>query len=211
MPAFCAALGSFHPKSSVMYLVRVLTTVRVLPFLFLTLTLIRSSILTVSTFGVRSYKDQRYWSTQTSRSGHASRASALSAGPTAVCKGSVGLTAANGTGGVTDCGARGGSDEAALLLAILATDIPCSPSTVARDASTCSARAVANAARLTSIGAPLLSTPSEPRPGSPPATQPARASIADNAANTPSRRTSSPPSLFEFLPCGLIFEPRLNA
>src|SRR5215472_15460672 len=98
MPAFCAAFGSFHPKSSVTYLVRVLITVRVLPFLFLTLTLIRSSTLMVSTFGVRSYKDQRYWSMQTSCSEHASRAPELSAGPAAVCTGSVGLAAANVTG-----------------------------------------------------------------------------------------------------------------
>src|SRR4029077_16204978 len=110
MPAFCAAFGSFHPKSSVMYLVRVLTTVRVLP-LFLTFTLIRSSTLTVSTFGVRSYSDQRYWSMQTSGSGHASRASKLTAGLAAFCTGSVGLTAANSTGGLTGCGIAGESDK----------------------------------------------------------------------------------------------------
>src|SRR6516225_8336605 len=99
MPAFCAAFGSFHPKSSVMYFVRVLTTVRVLPLL-LTLTLIRSSTLTVSTFGVRSYSDQRYWSMQTSGSGQASRASELTAGLAPFCAGSVGLTAASNVGGV---------------------------------------------------------------------------------------------------------------
>src|SRR5215510_1297084 len=93
MPAFCAAFGSFHLKSSVMNFVRVLTTVRVLP-LFLTFTLTRSSTLTVSTFGVRSYSDQRYWSMQTSAPGHASRASELTAGLAASCTGSVGLTAA---------------------------------------------------------------------------------------------------------------------
>src|SRR6516225_279219 len=65
MPAFCAAFRSFHPKSSVMYFVRDLTSVRVLSFLFLTFTLTRSSTLTVSTFGVRSYSDQRDWSIQT--------------------------------------------------------------------------------------------------------------------------------------------------
>src|SRR5262249_47323346 len=79
MPAFCAAFGSFHPKSSVTYFVRVLSTVRDLP-LFLTFTLIRSSTLTVSTFGVPSSSDQRYWSMQASGSGHASRASELTAG-----------------------------------------------------------------------------------------------------------------------------------
>src|SRR6516162_2203436 len=111
MPAFCAAFGSFHPKSSVMYFVRVLTTVRVLPLFF---TLIRSSTLRVSIFGVRSYSDQRYWSMQTSGSEHPSRASELTAGLAAFCTGSVGLTAANSTGGVAGCG--GGSDKAALPL-----------------------------------------------------------------------------------------------
>src|SRR6516165_1998569 len=115
MPAFCAAFGSFHPKSSVMYFVRVLTTVRVLPLL-LTLTLIRSSTLTVSTFGVPSYSDQRYWSMQTSGSGQASRASKLAAGRAVFCTGSVGLTAANSAGGVAGCGIGGGSDKAALPL-----------------------------------------------------------------------------------------------
>src|SRR6516162_8834056 len=115
MPAFCAAFGSFHPKSSVTYFVRVLTTVRVLSF-FLTFTLTRSSTLTVSTFGVRSYSDQRYWSMQTSGSGHASRPSELRTGPVAFCTGSVGLTAANSTGGVAGCGIGAGSDKATLLL-----------------------------------------------------------------------------------------------
>src|SRR6516164_11424080 len=121
MPAFCAAFGSFHPKSSVMYFVRVLTTVRVLPF-FLTLTLIRSSTLTVSIFGVRSYSDQRYWSMQTSGSGQASRASELTAGLPAFCTGSVGLVAANCTGDVAGCGIGGGSDKAASPLAISAPE-----------------------------------------------------------------------------------------
>src|SRR6516165_6277233 len=111
MPAFCAAFRSFQPKSSVMYFVRVLATVFVLP-LFLTFTLIRSSTLTVSTLGVRSYSDQRYWSMQTSDSGHASRASELTAGMAAFCTGAVGLTAANSTGGVAGCGIGGGSGKA---------------------------------------------------------------------------------------------------
>src|SRR5437764_1130723 len=87
--------------------------------LFLTFTLIRSSTLTVSTFGVRSYSDQRCWSMQTSGMGQASSASELSAGPATVCTGSVGLTAATSTGGV---GIRGESDEAALPLAISAAE-----------------------------------------------------------------------------------------
>src|SRR6516165_7418732 len=120
MPAFCAAFGSFHPKSSVTYFVRVLTTLRVLP-LFLTFTLIRSSTSLVSTFGVRSYRDQRYWSMHTSGSEHPSRASELTAGLAAFCTGSVGLAAANSTGGVAGCGR--GSDKAALsfLLATAST------------------------------------------------------------------------------------------
>src|ERR1700741_3438857 len=121
MSAFSAAFESFHAKSSVMYLTRVLTTVRVLP-LFLTFTLIRSSTLTVSTFGVRSYSDQRYWSTQTSGSGHASSASEFTAGLAAFGTGSVGLTAANSTGGVAGCGLGGGLDKAAVPPAISATE-----------------------------------------------------------------------------------------
>src|SRR5215475_2152492 len=115
MPAFCAAIASFHAKSWVMYFVRVLTKVRVLPF-FLSFTLIRSSTLTVSTFGVRSYSDQRYWSMQTFGSRHASRASELAAGLAAFCTGSVGLRAASDVGGVTGWGIGGGSDKAALPL-----------------------------------------------------------------------------------------------
>src|SRR6476660_1199744 len=120
MPAFCAAIVSFHPKSSVMYFVRVLTTVRVLP-LFLTFTLIRSSTLTVSTFGVRSYSDQRYSSIQTSELRHASRASEPTAGLAAFCTGSVGLTAPNRTGTAAGSGIGGGSDKAALPLPTSAT------------------------------------------------------------------------------------------
>src|SRR5262249_26907236 len=237
MPAFCAAFGSFRPKSSAMYFVRVLTTVRVLP-LFLTFTLIRSSTLTVSTFGVRSYSDQRYWSMQTSGSGHAPRASELTAGLAAFCAGSVGLTAASKVGGVAGCGIGGGSDKAvrplpvsatstelaaslasfrsgsgvlndaiatgttagrgigggsdkaAVPLAISATATPCSPSdVVAGGASMCSVRAVADVARLTSLGAPALSMPSERRPASPTPTQPAKATVPHKAANTASRRS----------------------
>src|SRR5215831_19516315 len=103
MPAFCAAFGSFQPKSWVMYLVRVLTTVRVLP-LFLTFTLICSSTLMVSIFGVRSYSDQRYSSMQTSGSGPASRASELTAGLATFCTGSVGLAAADSMAGGAGCG-----------------------------------------------------------------------------------------------------------
>src|SRR5262249_42101231 len=126
MPAFCAAIGSFHAKSWVMYFVRVLTTVRVLPLplllpLFLIFTLIRSGTLTVSTFGVRSYSDQRYWSMQTFGSRHASRASELAAGLAAFCAGSVGLTATNSSGGAAGRGIERGSGKPALPLPIAAT------------------------------------------------------------------------------------------
>src|ERR671922_3006667 len=65
MPAFCAAFGSFHVKSSSTSFVIVLMTVRVLPF-FLTVTFIRCGTLMVSTFGARWYTDQRYRSMQVS-------------------------------------------------------------------------------------------------------------------------------------------------
>src|SRR5216683_2243589 len=52
MPAFCAAFGSFHVKSSSTSFIIVLMTIRVLPF-FLTVTFIRSGTLMVSTFGAR--------------------------------------------------------------------------------------------------------------------------------------------------------------
>src|SRR3954452_21841552 len=65
MRALCAAIGSFHAKSATTYLVMVRVTVRILP-LFLTLSLIRWDTLFVSTLGVRSYKDQRYWLTHLS-------------------------------------------------------------------------------------------------------------------------------------------------
>src|SRR5262249_11045059 len=120
MPAFCAAIGSFHAKSWVMYFVRVLTMVRVLP-LFLIFTLIRSATLTVSTFGVRSYSDQRYWSMQTFGSRHASRTSELAAGLAAFCPGSVGLTATNSSGGAAGRGIERGSGKTALPLPIAAT------------------------------------------------------------------------------------------
>src|SRR6516162_3017245 len=195
MPAFCAAFGSFHPKSSVTYFVRVLTTVRVLPF-FLTFTLLRSSTLTVSIFGVRSYSDQRYWSMQTSGSEHPSRASELTAGLAAFCTGSVGLTAANSAGGTAGCGIGGGSGKATPPFAISATETPCSPSAIARGASTCSARALAD---VNSSGAPVLSMPSEPRPVTSAPTQPARTTVPHNAANTTSRRGIFTPVPLKFL------------
>src|SRR6187431_2879261 len=69
MPALCAAIGSFHVKSPRTYLVTVLMTVRVLPFV-VTVVLIFSVTLFVSILGVRSYSDQRYSSMQISATRH---------------------------------------------------------------------------------------------------------------------------------------------
>src|SRR5262249_5274660 len=88
--------------------------------------------------------------------------------------GSVVLNDAIATGTAAGCGIGGGSDKAAPPLA-----------------STCSARAVAD---VTSIGAPVLSMPSEPRPASPAPTQPARTTAPHNAANTASRLFTPHPS-----------------
>src|SRR5262249_52327793 len=74
MPAFSAASGSFHVKSSFTSFVTVFVTVRLLPF-FLTVVLICSSTLMVSTFGARPYTDQRYWSMHASLRTHSSEAS----------------------------------------------------------------------------------------------------------------------------------------
>src|ERR1700745_1026583 len=53
----------------------VLVTMRVLPFLFLTVVLTCSVTLLVSTLGVRSYSDQRYSSMQMSTTRHSSSGS----------------------------------------------------------------------------------------------------------------------------------------
>jgi hypothetical protein len=59
------------------------------------------------------------------------------------------LNDAIATGTAAGRGIGGGSDKAALPLAISATETPWSASAVARGASTCSARVVADVARLT--------------------------------------------------------------
>jgi len=98
------------------------------------------------------------------------------------------LKDAIGMGAAAGCGIEGGSDKMALPLAILAKEAPRSSSgAVVRDASTYSTRAVEDVARLSSIGASVLSMPSEPKPASPAPTQPARAPVP-NATNTASRR-----------------------
>src|SRR5207248_1283380 len=117
--------------------------------------------------------------------------SELTAGLAAVCTGSDELIAADRTDGVAGCGIAGGSDTAALPFATSATETPCSPSAVARDASTYLVWAAADVAGPTSIRASVPSMPSEPRPASPAPTQPPRAPIP-NAANTASRRTPRP-------------------
>src|SRR5688572_3399642 len=85
MPALCAAIGSFHVKSATTYFVMALITVRVLPFL-LTVVLIRWVTLFVSTFGVCSYNDHRYSSTQISSTRHSS---GISTGRSIGCRYSV--------------------------------------------------------------------------------------------------------------------------
>src|SRR5215468_8745801 len=71
MPAFCAASGSFQVKSSLTSLETVFVLLWRFPF-FLTVALIRSSILTVSNLGVRAYTDQRYSLMQFSVKRHSS-------------------------------------------------------------------------------------------------------------------------------------------
>src|SRR5215204_151663 len=74
MPALCAAIGSFQVKSPRTYLVMVLVTIRVLPFL-LTVSFTRCVTLFVSILGVRSYSNQRYSSMQISATRHSLRIS----------------------------------------------------------------------------------------------------------------------------------------
>src|SRR5271163_3446137 len=101
MPAFSAAFGSFHVKSSSTSFVYSLMTARGLPF-FLTITFLCSTTLTVSSLSVRWYTDQRYWSMQTSATGHSSRVSVeLTGSLTSVYTGSGLLTAAICVGGVS--------------------------------------------------------------------------------------------------------------
>src|SRR4029079_3969595 len=76
MPAFLAASGSFHVKSSTTNFVTVFLTVRLLPF-FLTVVSICSCTLIVSTFRARSYTDQRYWSMHSSLRTHSSEGGGL--------------------------------------------------------------------------------------------------------------------------------------
>src|SRR6266699_6059437 len=100
MPAFSAAFGSFHVKSSSTSFIIVLMTVRVLPF-FLTVTFIGFGTLMVSTFGARWYTDQRYRSMQVSATRHSSGVSTeLTASFAWSCTGSGVLADATCTAGV---------------------------------------------------------------------------------------------------------------
>src|SRR6266487_1985489 len=172
IPAFCAAFGSFHVKSSLTSFVIVLVTVRVLPF-FLIVTFSCSSTLMVSTFGVRSYTDQRYCSMQVSTTRHSSGVSTeLTAPFVSLCRGSGVLVDATCTDGVSGRGIGCGSGKAASTIAVTCGASTGSESTVI--------------AQPTSVAAPVFSM-SEPKPTSPPATQLARTTVPHNAANAASR------------------------
>ena len=126
---------------------------------------------------------------QISGTRHASRVSTeLTAGVASFCTGSAVLAAAISTGGVAGRRIGRGSGKAAPPLPISATETPSSPIAVACGASTGSARAVTDVARLSSIGAPVFSMPGEPRRASPAATQPARTTVPHNPADTANRR-----------------------
>jgi hypothetical protein len=92
------------------------------------------------------------------------------------CTGSGVFADAIRTGGVAG-GSGLGSGKAAPPLHILATETPFSPSAAGCGASTCSARAVTDATRLSSIGAPVFPIPGQPRPASPAAPQPVRTTV----------------------------------
>ncbi len=109
--------------------------------------------------------------------------------------GSAMLTDASGTGGVAAGGIGRGSGKATPRLSISATATPPSPIAVASGASRCSAREVTDVARLSSIGAPVFSMPSEPGPASlAAATQLARTTVPHNAPTTANRRGPITPS-----------------
>src|ERR1700738_818019 len=115
MPAFSAAFGSFHVKSSSTSFVKLLVTVRVLPF-FLTVTFLCSCTLMVSSLGVRWYTDHRYWSMQMSATRHSSRVSMeRTASWASFLPGSGVLAVAICTGGVSggSAGEEGGKAASA--------------------------------------------------------------------------------------------------
>src|SRR5437870_670930 len=149
----------------------------------------------VSTFGVRWYTDHRYWSMQISATGHSSGVSTeLTASFAEPCTGSGELADATCTDDVSGGGIGRGPGKAASTIATSVTETPSSPIAVACGASMGSAPAVADVARLPSVGAPVFSMRGEPKPRSPAATQPARTTVPHNAANTASRRgLISPP------------------
>src|SRR3954452_10800805 len=104
MPAFFAAFGSFHVKSSSTSLVKLLVTVTVLPF-FLTVTFLRSCTLMLSSLGVRSYSAHKYRSMQISAARHSSGISmGLTAFLASLGTGSGVFAVATCTGGVSGGG-----------------------------------------------------------------------------------------------------------
>jgi hypothetical protein len=137
----------------------------------------------------REHHGWRNWLRHRRRVGQRSAATEPAASLASFRSGSGVLNDAIATGTAAGCGIEGGSDKAAPPLAISATETPSSPSAVARGASTCSAGAIADVARLTSLGALVFSMPSEPRPASPAPTQPAKATVPYKAADTASRRS----------------------
>src|SRR5215469_12697628 len=100
------------------------------------------------------------------------------------CAGPVGPVAANRTGGVASCGIAGGSDKAALPLAVPAAATPYSAGAVAGAGSTGPAPTITDVARLTSIGGRAFWGPGEPRRARSAPIQPARAAVPQNAART---------------------------
>src|SRR4029078_7895401 len=167
MPARSAALGSFHVKSWSTSLVKLLTTVRVLPF-FLTVTFFRSTILLASTFWVRSYSVHRYSSMQISTTRHSSRGSAL--GTASRVSSGIGSdvlpNVATSTGGPSNSGSRHVPDKTTAPIAAWATP----------------------ASRPSAIGATSKSSVSvQPKSANPATAQPAKATVPHNAAKVTNR------------------------
>src|SRR5258708_27830418 len=212
MPAFSAAFGSFHAKSSSTSLVKLLVTVTVLPFL-LTVTFLRSCTLMVSSLGVRWYSAQRYRSTQMSTTRHSSRISMeLAASLTSFGAGSGVLAVATCTGGDSGGGIcdefgnaastidSGSSEAGVMSVAVPVTDSAAVATSalatsalapvalsiaVAFGEAASSASAVRDGARRSSIGtAPEFSILAVAKPGSRSTTQPARTTVPHNAAAT---------------------------
>src|SRR5882757_5525997 len=217
MPAFSAAIGSFQAKLATTYFVMVLVTVRVLPFV-LTVVLIRSVSLFVSTFGVRSYSDQRYSSMQMSTTRHSSRVSTgRAAGCGSSSAGRSGLNRDTSRPRVSDGGAGRESGKGALTMGASAAERPPEPAScgagstvtvsVARmaadaraslddvDSAPASAPGVvaARGAPPFQIDVAALSMPDHSRPPSPAAHQAATATVPHNSTSANRGLTTRPP------------------